>query len=74
VANISVFSPSLDDLAQRLLTLVQLDALKVLRPPDVLAGPPRERRDGVPAHLGVLVQPRGPERQPPVAALERGHP
>src|SRR5262249_58219077 len=57
--------------AQRQLALVKLDALEVLRPADVLARLLLEPRQRVLAHLGLLVQTRGPEREPAVAALER---
>ena len=66
-----VFAQGLDRLAERELTLVELDGLEVLRPADVLAGLVLERRQRVPAHLGQLVEAGGPEGQPAVAALER---
>src|SRR5574342_472878 len=58
-----ILAERLDDVTQGLLALVQLDALEVPRPADVLARPVAERRDRVPAHHGVLVQTCGPERQ-----------
>src|SRR5436190_1656621 len=69
-----VLADRLDGVAQGLLALVELDALVVLRAADVLARLPLERRQRVLAHLGLLVEPRGPEGQPAVAALERGDP
>src|SRR5207249_8949729 len=67
-----VLADRLDGLAQGQLALVQLDALEVLRPANVLARLALEPRQRVLAHLGLLVEARGPEREPPVAALERG--
>src|SRR5206468_5595453 len=66
-----VLADGLDGLAQGQLALVQLDALEVLRPANVLARLALEPRQRVLAHLGLLVEARGPEREPPVAALER---
>src|SRR5713101_10087314 len=57
-----IFAERLDGVAQRLLALVELDALEVLRSADVFAGLARQRRQGVPGHLGELVEPRGPGR------------
>src|SRR5712691_1833341 len=51
-----VFAQRLQGVAERLLTLVELDALEILRPTDVLARLLLERRQGVARHLGQLVQ------------------
>src|SRR2546428_11895386 len=67
-----VLAERLQGVAQRLLALVELDALEILRPANVLARLLLERRQRVAGHLGQLVQPRGPEGPPAVPALKRG--
>src|SRR5215470_7100399 len=67
----SILAERLDGVKQRPFALVDLDALEVLRPADVLAGLLRERRQGVSGHLGELIEAGCPGRQPAVAALER---
>src|SRR5499427_7418955 len=67
-----ILAERLDGVKQRSFALVDLDALEVLRPADVLAGFLRERRQRVSGHLGELVEARRPRRKPAMAALERG--
>src|SRR5215813_6591646 len=67
-----ILAERLDGVKQRPFALVDLDALEILRPADVLAGLLRERRQGVSRHLGELIEARRPGCQPAVAALERG--